>query len=102
MLKKYVVLYNSTNIGWIAYSTTGSKAKRFSKENISRVFFIFECDPRQLYPFTMKLKYPFPPYYRAGKINKYREEAFSEEEEYLIVREDEGDYFDVQVVNFSI
>jgi len=59
MLKKHIVLFESKHHGWIAYSTTGSDAKRILSVNKKYdVFYIFECDLLKEYPYIMKLKAP--------------------------------------------
>lgn len=56
MLKKYIVLFESKDYGWITYSTTESEAKRtpLSKNNKYSVFYILE----KQYPYTIKLRAP--------------------------------------------
>ena len=59
MLKKHLVLFESKDHGWIAYSTTGRDAKRILSVNKKyNIFYIFECDLLEQYPYTMKLKSP--------------------------------------------
>jgi hypothetical protein len=100
MLKKHIVLFESKQYGWIAYSTTGSDAKRILSVNKKHnIFFIFECDLLKQYPYTMKLKSPLDKHYDCKRINKYKEDNFEENEKYIIVSyeaEDEGICFDVK------
>jgi len=102
MLKKHVVLFESKDYGWIAYSTTGSDAKRIlSVNNKYDVFYIFECDLLREYPYIMKLKAPLNKHYDCKKINKYEEENFEENSKYIMISskeegEDEGIYFDIK------
>ena len=100
MLKKHVVLFESKDHGWIAYSTTGRDAKRILSVNKKHnIFYIFECDLLKQYPYTMKLKLPLDKHYKCEKINKYKEEIFEKKDEYIIVSyetEDEGICFDVK------
>ena len=102
MLKKHIVLFESKDYGWIAYSTTGSDAKRIlSVNNKYQVFYIFECDLLKQYPYIMKLKAPLDKNYDCKRINKYKEENFGENDKYIIIssksdEQDEGIYFDVK------
>ena len=102
MLKKHIVLFESKDYGWIAYSTTGADAKRIlSVNNKYHVFYIFECDLGQQYPYTMKLKAPLDKYYDFKRINKYKEVNFEENDKYIIVsfkmeEIDEGIWFDIE------
>jgi hypothetical protein len=102
MLKKHIVLFESKHHGWIAYSTTGSDAKRIlSVNNKYDVFYIFECDLLREYPYIMKLKSPLDKHYDCKKINKYEEEIFEENTKYIMVSskmegQDEGIYFHVK------
>ena len=74
MLKKHIVLFETKDYKWIAYSTTGSDAKRILNVNKKyNIFYIFECNILNQYPYTMKLKTPFYKYYNCKKINKYKE-----------------------------
>jgi hypothetical protein len=101
MLKKHIVLFESKHHGWIAYSTTGSDAKRIlSVNNKYDIFYIFECDLLREYPYIMKLKSPLDKHYDCKKINKYEEEFFEENTKYIMVSskmegQDEGIYFDI-------
>jgi len=99
MLKKHLVLFESKDNGWIAYSTTGSDAKRILSVNKKyNIFYIFECDLLKQYPYTMKLKAPLELYYDCKRINKYKEDIFLEKDEFIIVSYeavDEGICFDV-------
>jgi len=106
MLKKHIVLFESKHFGWIAYSTTGSDAKRIlSVNNKYHVFYIFECDLLKhvfkQYPYIMKLKAPLNKHYDCKKINKYKEENFEENDKYIMICSktecsEEGNYFDVK------
>jgi hypothetical protein len=100
MLKKHMVLFESKDYEWIAYSTTGRDAKRILNVNKKyNIFYIFECNLLKQYPYTMKLKSPLDKYYDCKKINKYKEEKFEEKDEYIIVSyetDDEGICFDVK------
>ena len=101
MLKKHIVLFESKDNGLIAYSTTGSDAKRIlSVNNKYDIFYIFECDLLKEYPYTMKLKSPVNKHYDCKKINKYKEENFEEEDKYITISRyenvDEGICFDVK------
>lgn len=101
MLKKHIVLFESKDHGWIAYSTTGSDAKRILSVNKKYdIFYIFECDLLKQYPYIMKLKSPLHKNYDCKKINNYKEEIFEENDKYIIISSkpegpDEGIYFDV-------
>ena len=102
MLKKHIVLFESKLHGWIAYSTTGSDAKRILSVNKKYdVFYIFECNLLKEYPYIMKLKGPLNKHYDCKKINKYEEEFFEENTKYIMVSskmegQDEGIYFDIK------
>jgi len=102
MLKKHIVLFESKDYGWIAYSTTGSDAKRIlSVNNKYDIFYIFECDLLKEYPYIMKLKAPLNKYYDCKRINKYKEEIFEENDKYIMIyskmdEQDEGIYFDIK------
>ena len=100
MLKKHIVLFESKDYEWIAYSTTGRDAKRILSVNKKyNIFYIFECDLLKQYPYTMKLKSPLDKHYNCKKINKYKEENFEEKDEYIIISyktDDEGICFDVK------
>jgi hypothetical protein len=86
MLKKHIVLFESKEYGWIAYSTTGADAKRIlSVNNKYNIFYIFECDLLIQYPYTMKLKAPLNKHFDCRVINKYVEDNFEEEDKYIIV-----------------
>lgn len=103
MLKKYIVLFESKYYEWIAYSTTGRDAKRIlSVNNKYNKFYIFKCDLLKQFPYTMKLKSPIDKHYDCKIINKYKEENFEEEDQYIIVSyetEDKGLCFDVKKLN---
>ena len=102
MLKKHIVLFESKDYGWIAYSTTGSDAKRIlSVNNKYDIFYIFECDLLKEYPYIMKLKAPLNKYYDCKRIKKYKEEIFEENDKYIMIyskmdEQDEGIYFDIK------
>lgn len=102
MLKKHIVLFESKDYGWIAYSTTGRDAKRIlSVNNKYDVFYIFECDLLKEYPYTMKLKSPLNNNYDCKRISKYKEENFEENDKYIMISskndgQDEGIYFDIK------
>jgi len=98
MLKTHIVLFETKHYDWIAYSVTGSDAKRSLDVNKNyNIFYVFECDLKKQYPYTMKLKSPLNKHYDCKKINKYKEEHFDEKDEYIIVSEaGEGIYFDVK------
>lgn len=102
MLKKHIVLFESKHYGWIAYSTTGSDAKRIlSVNNKYDIFYIFECDLLKQYPYIMKLKAPINKQYNCKKINKYKEENFEENDKYIIIsfkseNQDGGIYFNIK------
>ena len=94
MLKEHVILFEAKNVGWIAYSTTLGEAKRMLSINIthnSHIFYIFECNLLQQYPYTMKLKVPVSHHYHFNKINIYKEEHFEENEEYITISYDDAD-----------
>jgi hypothetical protein len=93
MLKKHVILFEEKNNGWIAYSTTFDDAKRMLSINtkLNDIFYIFECNLLKQYPYTMKLKVPFSQHYNYTKINIYKEDAFSENEEYVTISYDNED-----------
>jgi hypothetical protein len=100
MLKKHIVLFESKDYGFIAYSTTGADATRIlSVNNKYNIFYIFECDLLKQYPYTMKLKSPLDKYYNCKRINKYKDVNFEEKDKYIIVSyeiEDNGICFDVK------
>jgi hypothetical protein len=102
MLKKHIVLFETKDYGWIAYSTSGSDAKRIlSVNNKYSLFYIFECNLLKQYPYTMKLKAPLNEYYDCKRINKYKEANFEENEKYITISyeagtEDDGICFDVK------
>lgn len=101
MKKKHIVLFESKQIEWIAYSTTTRDTKRLlCINNKYHIFYIFECDLSKQYPYTMKLKAPLHKYYDCKIINKYKEEHFEENDKYIIVSyENDNDnelYFDVK------
>ena len=101
MLKKHIILFESKEYGWIAYSTTGRDAKRIlSVNNKYNIFYIFECDLLKEYPYIMKLKAPINKHYNCKRINKYKEENFEENDKYIIISskkdQDEGIYFDIK------
>jgi hypothetical protein len=93
MIKKHIVLFETKDYEWIAYSTTGADAKRILNVNKNyNIFYIFECDISIQYPYTMKLRAPFYKYYNCKIINKYKEEIFNEDDEYIIISyKDEND-----------
>lgn len=92
MLKKHIVLFETKDYEWIAYSTTGSDAKRILNVNKNyNIFYIFECDISIQYSHTMKLKAPFYKYYNCKIINKYKEEIFNKDDEYIIINYEDDD-----------
>jgi hypothetical protein len=97
MLKKHVILFESKGCGWIAYSTAVGEAKRMLSVNIthnSNLFYIFECNLLQQFPYTMKLKVPFHLHYHFKKINVYKEVElveFAENEEYITISYTDAD-----------
>ena len=96
MLKKHVVLFESKDCGWIAYSTSYGEAKRMLSINIthsSNIFYIFECNLLKQNPYKMNLKFPFHQHYCYKKINIYKEEEFEENEEYITISYDDADNF---------
>jgi hypothetical protein len=101
MLKKHIVLFESKHHGWIAYSTTGSDAKRIlSVNNKYDVFYIFECDLLKPYPYIMKLKAPLQKHYDCKRITKYKDETFEENDKNIVISSkhegpDGGIYFDI-------
>ena len=104
MLKKHVVLFEAKDCGWVAYSTTLADAKRLLTINAAHntnIFYIFECNLLQQYPYTMKLKFPFQKYYSFNKIHIYKEEDFTENDKYMTIsydNADDGIYLDVTSV----
>jgi hypothetical protein len=45
MLKKHIVLFETKDYEWVAYSTTGKDAKRIlNVNNKYNILYIFECD----------------------------------------------------------
>lgn len=100
MLKKHIVLFETKDYGWIAYSTSGRDAKRILSVNKKyNIFYIFECDLLKQYPYTMKLKAPLNKYYDCKRIIKYKEDNFEEIDKYIIISYetvDEGILFDVK------
>jgi hypothetical protein len=101
MLKKHIILFEASHVGWIAYTTTFPDAKRMLTINASTnhdIFYIFECNLLKQNPYTMKLKFPFSQHYDFKKINLYKEEDFAEKEKYMIISytdEDGGICLDV-------
>ena len=92
MLKKHIVLFETKQYEWVAFSTTSADARRLLNVNDKyNIFYIFECDLRKQYPYTMKLKTPLNNHYECKKINKYNEENFEENEESIVVSYDESD-----------
>jgi hypothetical protein len=93
MLKKHIILFEEKNNGWIAYSTTFADAKRMLTINANQtaIFYVFECDLLKQYPYTMKLKVPFSQHYNYTKINMYKEDEFTENEEYITISYDNED-----------
>jgi len=100
MLKKHIVLFETKDYEWVAYSTTGSDAKRILSVNKNyNIFYIFECDIEKQYPYTMKLKTPLDKHYDCKKINKYKEVNFEENDKYVTISYetlDQGICFDVK------
>jgi len=100
MLKKHIVLFETKDYQWIAYSTGGTDAKRILSVNKNyNIFYIFECNIEEQYPYTMKLKSPVNKYYDCKKINKYKEEIFEKEDKYITISYedvDKGICFDVK------
>lgn len=100
MLKKHIVLFETKDYHWVAYSTTGSDAKRILSVNKNyNIFYIFECDLLKQYPYTMKLKAPLDKHYDCKKINKYKEVNFEENVKYITISYetvDQGICFDVK------
>ena len=100
MLKKHIVLFETKDYEWVAYSTTGSDAKRILSVNkYYNIFYIFECNIEKQYPYTMKLKAPLNKHYDCKKINKYKEVNFEENDKYITVSYeavDQGICFDVK------
>jgi hypothetical protein len=100
MLKKHIVLFETKHYEWVAYSTTGSDAKRILSVNKKyNIFYIFECDIEKQYPYTMKLKAPLNKHYDCKKINKYKEVDFEENDKYITISYeavDQGICFDVK------
>uniref|UniRef100_A0A6C0KNK8 Uncharacterized protein n=1 Tax=viral metagenome TaxID=1070528 RepID=A0A6C0KNK8_9ZZZZ len=102
MLKKHLVLFESKDYGWIAYSTTGAEAKRILNINNKykyNIYYIFECDLLQQYPYIMKLKAPLNQYYDCKRIIKYKEANFEENDKYLMIsyKTDECNCFDIKL-----
>jgi len=94
-----MVLFESKEFGWIVYSTIGSDAKRLlNVNNQYNIFYVFECDLLKQYPYTMKLKTPLNKHYNCKKINKYEEDFFEENDEYITISYEthEGICFDVK------
>jgi hypothetical protein len=100
MLKKHIVLFESKDYEWIAYSTTGRDAKRILSVNKNyNIFYIFECNIEKQYPYTMKLKAPLNKHYDCKRINKYKEVIFEENDKYITISYesvDKGICFDVK------
>jgi hypothetical protein len=99
MLKKHIVLFQTANSEWLAYSTAGGDARRLVKNDT--IFYAFECNLTREYPYIMKLKSPLPEHYDCKKITKYIDEPFEENEEYMIVTysEEEEEGFIVDIYN---
>ena len=108
MMKTHIVLFETKDYEWIAYSTTDAYAKRILNININKnynVFYIFECNLLKQYPYIMKLKVPLHKNYDCKIINKYKEETFDKKDEYIIVSyetPDDGIFFDVKHKLFGI
>lgn len=101
MLDKHIILLESENNVWVAYSISNTVAERMSKANLTQLtYYIFKCPLPQQYPYCMKLKYPLNQYYRVGITCSYREEAFTNKEEYLLVHFDAlDDILSVEIFN---
>jgi hypothetical protein len=97
MLKKYLILFETKNYEWVAFSTPKADAKRLLNVNKTySVFYIFECDLLKE-PYIMKLKAPLSKYYDCKKINKYKEDIFAENDEYIIISNHEDRFcFDIK------
>lgn len=92
MLKKHVILLETEQNIWVAYSISNAEAIKMSRAHLPQLnYYVFVCNLLQQFPYTMKLKYPLSQYFRIGKIIIYREEEFEEKEEYLIVTNDDDD-----------
>jgi len=95
MKRSHLVLFESKDYGWIAYAVMRKEAERLIKIN-SHIFYIFECELPYSYDNTIiKLKTPFKKYYETATINVYKEEVFEENEEYIIIKDEEGFSFQV-------
>jgi hypothetical protein len=86
MLKKHIVLLQTKDYDWIAYSIKISEARKLLNINKNcdevfrkiqtpsdslkgyGVFYIFKCNILQQYPYTMKLKAPLNKYYDCKNI----------------------------------
>jgi hypothetical protein len=119
MLKKHIVLLQTKDYDWIAYSIKIYEARKLLNINKNcdevfcklqppsdalqeyGVFYIFKCNILQQYPYTMKLKAPLNKYYDCKNIIKYKEEIFEENDEYIIVSYENEDInlFDVKRYN---
>lgn len=77
MLKKHIILFQTKENGWIAYSTSFAEANRMLAANVNHdVFYIFECDILIQHPYTLKLKFPFYKYYNCKKIINIKKKNF--------------------------
>jgi hypothetical protein len=94
MIKKHIILFESKECGWVAYSATFGEAKRMLSINIthnSNIFYVFECNLLKQNPYTLKLKFPLPRHYDYKKINIYKEEDVEENEEYITISYTDAD-----------
>lgn len=81
---QYIVLSETNHYGWTGSLTTLAKAKKLLKIE-SEVFYIFEYSQIKNKPLQLKLKYPFNIYYDCLSINKYEEELFDEDDDFVII-----------------
>ena len=78
----YVVLTESNHYGYIAFFTNYTEAKKLLKVE-SEIYYIFKYDLKKEMQFNMKLKYPFSEYYECLSINKYKNEIFERDDDYV-------------------
>ena len=90
MKKQYIVLSESHHDGWGASLITFAKANKLLKIE-DKVYYIFHynyCYTKKQ-PLQMKIMYPFGEYYDCLSINKYKEEIFEEEDDFVIITYDD-------------
>ena len=87
MTTQYIVLNESRHYGWVAGLIDIKNVKRLLKKE-SDVFYIFSISNSD--PIKMKLHYPFD-MYSCLCINKYKEDEFDIDDDYIIIIQDKED-----------